>query len=66
MGFYSALVATPPTEDRQSLTILEEIIKKLRPGWGNYYTTAIVSLKEPGLLDEEAQEILLKVQQALP
>lgn len=41
-GFYPALNSSPPTESLQDIKALEEVIRRLRPGYGRHYVTAVV------------------------
>lgn len=65
LGFYPALNATPPTKDRKLLERLDDILKDLRPGYGEHYTTFIVSLTEMGLLGEDTLDLLVIKQKSL-
>ena len=59
-GFYPALTATPPTDSFKDVSDLEEIVKRLRPGYGKIYVTVVTKHGDDGNLNEEDSDFMRK------
>ena len=66
LGSYPVLTGVPPTDDVGLLKSLDDVYKKLRYGYGIYYTTLICETDDEGLITgislkriEEARKDLL-------
>lgn len=59
-GFYPALTATPPSENYKDVSDLEDLVQRLRPGYGRSYITVVARHGDKGILYEEDAEFMKK------
>jgi hypothetical protein len=65
-GYYAVLSGVPATDDVESLRMLDESYKKLRPGWGRLYKTVLCEIHESGRLTDESLKRVWEARESLP